>query len=172
MERAWTFPPNTLCYFGTYRSYGSKVGTSYTNSFHDLYLRVKRTSKYWGNQWDDIVREATEHMNYSDERHRKYWDWNCPEGEVVGAHSRYVILTVGLEVRLFRWEQGFDESVDEGARRKFSPSSALGEFNPGRVLDIRETSDREEIEKFLDKAKELKGVIKAREGEKCGGEET
>ena len=119
MERAWTVPPNTLCYFGTYRSHVSKVGTRYTNGFHYLYLRVKRASKYWGNQWDDIARETTEHMNYSDERHRKYCDWNCPEGEVVGAHSPYVILTLGLEVRLFRWEQGFDESVDEEARRKF-----------------------------------------------------
>lgn len=90
-------------------------------------------------------------MNYSDERHRKYCDWNCPEGEVVGAHSRYVILTVGLEVRLFRWEQGFDESVVEEARRKFSPSGALREFNPGKVLDIREKSDGEEIERSLDK---------------------
>ena len=62
--------------------------------------------------------------------------------------------------------------MNEGARRNFSPSSVLREFNPGRVLDIREKSDREEIEKFLDKAKEFKGVITAGEGEKCGGEET
>ena len=133
---------------------------------------MKRASKYWGNQWDDIVREATEHMKYRDERHRKYWDWNCPEGEAVGADNPYVILTVGLEVRLFKREQGFDESVDEGARRKFSPSNTLREFDPGKVLDIRERSDREEVEKFLDKAEELKEVIKARESEKCGGEET
>lgn len=59
--------------------------------------------------------------------------------------------------------------MDEEARRKFSPSSALREFNPGKVLDIREKSDREEIEKFLDIAKELKRIIKAREREKCGG---
>ena len=102
MERAWTFPPNTLCYFGTYRSYGSKVGTSYMNGFHYLCLHVKRVSRYWGSQWVDIFREAMEDMNYSDERHRKYWGWNCPECEVVGAHSPYVILMVGLEVRLFR----------------------------------------------------------------------
>lgn len=65
---------------------------------------------------------------------------------MVGAHRPYVILTVGLEVRLFRWEQGFDKSVDEEAKRKLSPSGALREFDPGKVLDIREKSDREDIE--------------------------
>lgn len=58
-------------------------------------------------------------------------------------------------------EEGFDLSVDEEATRKFSPPSALKEFNPGKVLDIREKSDREKIEKLLDIAKELKRIIKA-----------
>lgn len=90
-------------------------------------------------------------------------------GEVIGADDPYVILAVGVEVRLFRWQQGFDASVDEEARRKRSPSSILRELNPGKVLNILEKTDREEIEMFLDKAKEHGEMIKARISEKCGG---
>ena len=138
---------------------------------HYIYLRVKRASKYWDNQWTDIIREATTDMNCAGEWKRKYWSRDCPKGEVGGADNAYVILAVGLLVRLFRWEQGFDESVDEGTRRKFPPSSTLRELNPGKLFDIREKTDKKEIEKFLDKAKEIKELIKAREAEKRGGQE-
>ena len=142
-EPEWTFPPNTVCYFGKQISYGYKGGSDDIKYFRYLYIRVKRESKFWGNQWDDIIHEATEELNDTEDDEKKYRE--RPEREVLGADEPYVILTVGLEVRLFRWEQGFDESVDEEARRKMSPSSTLRELNPSRVLTICEKSDREEI---------------------------
>ncbi len=128
---------------------------------------MKRGSKYWDNQWDDIVREATEYLNHTDDQ--KIKRGKCPEGQVMGAFDPYVILTVGLEVRLFKWEQGFDETVDEEARRERSPFSILRELNPGKIMNIYEKSDTEEIEKFLEKAEQQKESIKAIESEKYGG---
>ena len=158
MEGAWTLPPNTLCYFRTYESPRSRAG------FHFLYIRVKQASKYWDGQWGDIVGEAAEHLSHTDDKQIKYS--YCPKGQVIGAYEPYVLLNVGLEVRLFKWEQGFDESVDEEARRKKSPRGLLRELNPGKLLNICEMRDREEIEMFLDKAEQLKEEIQAREAEK------
>lgn len=126
-----------------------------------VYLRVKEASKYWGNQWDDIIREATEHLNHTDDDNINHYGF--PKGEVIGAGEPYVILTVGLQVRLFKWEQGFDESVDETSRRQMSPSSRLREeTDPDKVLNICEKSVREEIEEFLDKARRHNMAIKVR----------
>lgn len=135
--------------------------------FHYSYLRVKRASKYCDDLWETIVLEATEHLNHTDDQHIKYGD--CPEGQVVGAHDPYVLLAVGVEVRLFRWEQGFDDSVDDGARSKKSPSSILRELKPGMTLNVCEKADREEIERFFDAAEQYREVVKTRESEKCGG---
>lgn len=188
---AWLLPPNTVCYCGTKESFRSKGGADdmkssnemdssddmksetgmdfrNTKSFRYLYLRLKRASKYWDNQWNDIIRETTEHLNSTD--NEKVYFQKCPS-EVFGADEPYVILTVGLEVRMFKWEQGFDETVDEGARRKMSPCSALRELNPGKVLNpCEERKDREEIEKFLVLAGRHREAIKARVERECGGE--
>ena len=166
-EPAWTFPPNTLLLFGTQECSDSKDSVGGLDYFHYLYLRVKRGSKYWDNQWDDIIREATEHLNHTDDQSMEHGE--CPEGQVIGAFDPYVILTVGLEVRLFKWEQGFDETIDEEARRKTSPFSILRELNPEKPLNIYEKGDTEEIEEFLEKAEQQKESIKARESEKYGG---
>ncbi len=128
---------------------------------------MKRTNRYRGNLWDDIIREATENLNRTDDpnnfsRHRR-------EGEVIGADDPYVILAVGVEVRLFKWEQGFDNSVDEGARRMKSPSSKLRELSSG-LLNVYSKADRESIERFLDQAKQHRAMIEARISEKCGRE--
>lgn len=184
----WLLPPNTVCYFGTKQSSRSKGGADdmaswddmrsktgedfFRNqkSFHYLYLRLKRASKYWDNQWDDIIRETTEHLNSTD--NEKAYLQKCP-GEVVGADDQYVFLTVGLEVRMFKWEQGFEETVDEGAaRRKMSHCSALRELSPGKVLSpCEKKKGREEIEKFLLLAGRQKEAIKARIERECGGGE-
>lgn len=189
---AWLLPPNTVCYFGTKESSRSKGGaddmkTSNDKDFSDtmksetgidffrnrksfnyLYLRLKRASNHWDNQWDDIIRETTEHLNSTDKE--KAYFQKCP-GEVFGADDPYVILTVGLEVRLFKWEQGFEETVDEGARRKMSPCSALRELGPGKVLNpCEKKEDREEIESFLVLAGRHKEAIKAKMERECGGE--
>ena len=159
----WTFPPNTRYYFGTAISY-EKNGES--RFFHHLYLRVKRFNKFSDSQWDEIIREATEHLNQTQEEDKDH----CPEGGVVGGEEPYVILVIGLEARLFKWEQGFDDSVDEEARRQKSPSSALREFfSPGMVLNVCEKSDRYMIEWFLERAVEHMEVIKAKKMERWGG---
>ena len=167
-EAAWTLPPNTIYYFGTARSYDQSDDRQVRRFFHYLYLRVKRLSKFCNSQWDDIIREATEHLNQPEEEDRR----SCPEGGVIGGEEPFVILTVGLDVRLFKWKQGFDETVDEEARRKKSTSSALRELNPGMVLNVCEKSDREEIERFLKRVEEHKELIRARKSAMWGGKRT
>ena len=160
-EPEWTLPANTRYFFGTQPSLGEKGA-----DFHYLYLRVKRPSKYWNNLWKNIIREAVDNLEHTDDRKILYLD--CPGGEVIGADEPYVILAVGMAVRLFKWEQGFDDSVDDGARRKKSPYGILRELSPGKVLNILEKTDREKIEDFLLHAKMHKKKIKARLTEKCG----
>ena len=163
---AWTMPPNTIHYFGTATSFDKNDDGPSKKFFHYLYLRVKRLGKFCNSQWDDIIREATEVLNQTEAEDRHF----CPEGGVIGGEEPFVILTIGLDVRLFKWEQGFDETVDEEARRKKSPSSALRELDPGTVLSVCEKGDREEIEKFLRRANGHKEVIQARKSERYGGE--
>ena len=165
---AWTLPPNTMHYFGTETSYDESDDGHIRKIFHHLYLRVKRFGKFCNSQWDDIIGETTEHLNKTQEEDKV----DCPEGGVVGGDEPFVILAVGLDVRLFKWEQGFDETVDEEARRKKSASSALRELNPGTVLKVCEKGDREEIENFLKRVQEHKEVTKARESERSGGKRT
>lgn len=162
MDPERTFPPHTMCYFVkqsiTFRKEGEK---NRAKIFYYVYLRLKKASRYWGDQWDDIIREATEHLNHTDDHGIRYYEF--PKGEVMGADEPYVILTVGLQVRLFKWEQGFDESVDETSRRQMSPRSRLTEEpDPGRILNICERGDREAIEKFLERARGQKWAITAR----------
>ena len=134
-------------------------------SFHYIYLRVKRLGKFCVNQWDDIIREATEQLSQTDAEDIK----TLPHGEVTGSEEPFVILVVGLEARLFHWEQGFDETVDEEARRKRSPSSSLRELNLGTVLNVCEKSDREDIERFLKRVQEHKDMITAKKSETYEG---
>ena len=128
---------------------------------------MKRTNKYRGNLWDDIIREATENLNRTDDPYDPLY--HRPGGEVIGADDPYVILAVGVEVRLFKWEQGFDNSVDEGARRMKSPSSKLRECSQG-ILNVCNKADRESIERFLDQARQHRDMIKVSISEKCEGE--
>ena len=165
-EPAWTFPPNTSYFVGTQRG-GPTEDSEEILSFHYLYIRVKRASKYWDSQWDDIINEATEHLNRPDKH--IYSREDRPKDEVLGADNPYVILTVGLEVRLFKWEQGHDGSADELSRRKTSPSSSLREFIPGKVLSICRKNDREEITKLLIMAEIQKEYIKAKFEKECEG---
>ena len=165
-EPDWTLPPNAKCYIGTQKSYTER-GTNEMKIFHYSYLRVKRESKYCDTLWEDIILEATEHLNHTDDIHIKYRD--CPEGQVVGADDPYVLLAVGTVVRLFKWEQGFDDSVDDGARRKKSPTSILRELHPGTTLNVCEKADREEIERFFDAAKQHRKTVMTRESAKVGG---
>ena len=149
----WALPPNTIHYFGTATGFDEDdYGPSETIFFHYLYLRVKRLGKFCDNQWDDIIREATEQLNQT-----KADDLTSyPHGGVIGGEEPFVILVVGLEARFFQWDQGCDETVDEEAKRKRSPSSALKELNPG----TSSTSARRAIEKrskgFLTGSKSIK----------------
>ena len=88
---------------------------------------------------------------------------------MVGADDPYVLLAVGVEVRLFRWEQGFDDSVDDNLRNQKSPSSVLKELIPGTTLNVCETADREKIERFFDAADQHREMIKSKESERSEG---
>ena len=162
----WTLPPNTTHYFGTAMGFDEHdERPSEHLFFHYLYLCVKRLGKFCGNQWEDIIREATEQLNQT-----KVEDLEpCPHGGVIGGDEPFVILVVGLEARLFQWHQGFDETVDKEARTKRSPSSTLRELNPGTVQNVCEKSDREEIERFLKRVEEHKDTITARKSETYEG---
>ena len=154
----WTLPPNTIHYFGTTLGFDEDSERPFEKLFfHYLYLRVKRLGKFCNSQWGDIIREATEQLNQTEVEDIKPY----PHGGVLGGEEPFVILVVGLEARLFQWKQGFDETVDEKARRKRSRSSALRELNPGTVLNVCEKSDREEIERFLKRVTEHKDAIQA-----------
>lgn len=144
---AWTLPPNTsqLC--------ASSEVYSYEEFFHYLFVRVKRASKYWDTLWEDIIHEAIDHLAAPD----KCIDLKGFEGfgkQAVGADEPYVMLTVGLEVRLFKWEQGFPESVQGESRKATSPTSKLKELQPGQIYLVTKAEDREVFEKFFKTAVE------------------
>ena len=147
---AWDLPVNTVIYFGLVHvtiSGGADADEDDFRQFHYLYLCVKRASKYCNSLWDDIIRETTEALNEPD--NDKLSCHGGAEGEVRGADNPYVILAVGVEIRLFQWDQGFDDSVAGAARRQKSPSSFLRELKPGETFSFLEKTGREEIERFV-----------------------
>ncbi|KAL8925293.1 MAG: hypothetical protein Q9208_003583 [Pyrenodesmia sp. 3 TL-2023] len=163
----WLLPANTN------QKYGNTDWYDHEEYFHFLFLRVKRASKYWGGLWEDVIREAKELLGSVDvdpEVQRT----KGPQGEVVGGSDPLVVLGVGLEVRLFEWQQGFDESVQGHARRLASSTSTLKELEPGRTYSITNKEDREVMDEFLSRAeKRLAGApLKQRgnESNEDGGE--
>ncbi|KAL8762928.1 MAG: hypothetical protein Q9184_001150 [Pyrenodesmia sp. 2 TL-2023] len=141
----WLLPANTS------QKYGNTEWYDHEEYYHFLFLRVKRASKYWGSLWDDVIREAKELLGSVDvdfevQRTKGH------EGEVVGASDPLVLLAVGFDVRLFEWQQGFDESVQGHARRLASSTSTLKELEPGRIYSITKKEDREVMDEFLGRA--------------------
>lgn len=141
----WLLPANTN------QKYGNTEWYDHEEYHHFLFLRVKRASKYWDSLWDDLIREAKELLGSVDvdlevQRTKGH------EGEVVGASDPLVLLAVGLEVRLFEWQQGFDESVQGHARRLASSTSTLKELEPGKTYSITNKEDREVMDEFLSRA--------------------
>lgn len=137
-DKDWKIPPNTIQCLASQAPYS--YGPS-EESFHYLFLRLKRGCKFWDTLWDDIIREAKDYLASPDRTWVKVVD-----GQVVGAHDPYVLLIVGLEVRLFQWEQGFDGSVEGPARKLKSPSGSLKEMFPDKLFVITEREDRKVIE--------------------------
>lgn len=158
-DKRWLMPPSTRQYLASTSVY------AHEEYFHFLLLRLKRASPYWDTLWDDIIREAKDSLGSVDEDFDLDLREDDPEraGQVVGAHDPLVMLVVGLEVRLFKWEQGFPESVVGEARKKASPYGTLTEFEPGRTYSITEADDREVIERFLIIAAERLKAAKLKE---------
>ena len=138
----WDLPPNTKNLFSSYDDYHDR------GFFRFLMIRMKRTSKYWEGQWDDIVREATEKLGSVDNAVQIRLS-KLPKDQVFGADDPYVLLTIGLEVRLFQWQQGFDNEVTGDARKTASPSAQLKELEPGKIYSLLDEADQEVIEEFL-----------------------
>ena len=146
-NKDWEMAPNTRRLRSTW-SGSRKDGGDF--HLHYLQVQMRRKPKYWDSSWNDSIRDATSWLQRSNAEH--YGSFRTTKDSVIGAEDPFVLLTIGLEVRLFRWVQGFDESVKGEARRKMSPSSTLAEITPGRIYSIMEADDRKEMEKFLDLA--------------------
>lgn len=144
--RDWELPPNTLEYTADYLSRPDSFNGSF---FHYMFLRLKRGSKYWDSLWEDIEGEAEQRLGTVDNCSAIRYSKLLPKDRVVGADEPFVLLNVGNEVRLFKWVQGFDDSIQGEARKKASSSSSLRELEPCRTYIISKAEDREAIVKFL-----------------------
>ena len=133
-DKGWEIPPNTIQYLAT-----SQTSAFYKENFRYLFVRLKRGCEFWDTLWDDLIREATDYLG-------------SPDHTAIGAHNPFVMLIVGLEVRLFKWDQGFDDdgSFEGGAARALR--TPLMELDPGRLYCITEGKNREVIEQFLQTA--------------------
>lgn len=140
----WLLPPNSRHYFISTDRYSDHIYCR-----HYLMLMIKRGSRYWDCLWEDIIREAKEELVKVDNA-EDFQRLDEDSHEIVrtprsvGAANPSVILTVGLEVRLFQWRQ-----------RKALPDDhhhydgILTETEPGKVLSILNVEDREAIEVVL-----------------------
>ncbi|KAL8830794.1 MAG: hypothetical protein Q9170_005577 [Blastenia crenularia] len=146
----WLLPPSTKQCFGTTDL------SKHKELFHYLLLRIKRASRFRDEDelWSEMIDEAKDYLgkpdldpDINDED-----DGRCDI--VVGAADPFVLLTIGLDIRLFKWAQGFDESVTGHARKVASPFGELTEFNPGKTYSLLNTEDRVVIETFMNKAAE------------------
>ncbi|KAI4101024.1 MAG: hypothetical protein LQ339_005252 [Xanthoria mediterranea] len=137
-------PPNSQHYF-----ISTDRNSDHIYYRHYLMLMIKRGSRYWGCLWDDIIREAKEELvKVDDAEDFRRLDEDGHEivrtPRSVGAANPSVILTVGLEVRLFEWRQSEDLS---DANPHYD--GMLTETEPGKVLSILNAEDREAIEVVL-----------------------
>ena len=140
----WLLPPNSKHYFISTDRYSDHIYCR-----HYLMLMIKRGSRYWDCLWDDIIREAKEELvKVDDAEDFQRLDEDGHEivrtPRSVGAANPSVILTVGLEVRLFEWRQGKDLPDDN-----HHYDGMLTETEPGKVLSILNAEDREAIEGVL-----------------------
>lgn len=144
----WELPPNTKCFLGTYVDWSE----NYLGSFHYLAIRMKRASKFWNSLWDDIASEVAESLESFDNTSVALF----PKPQLVqsvGVDHPFVLLAVGLEVRLFRWLPVPDgEQVMGGAEKPTSTASRLVELQPGKVFSPVEEEGRKAITEFLEMA--------------------
>ena len=140
----WLLPPNSQHYF-----ISTDLNPDHIYYRHYLMLMIKRSSRYWDCLWDDIIREAKEELVKVDDAE----DSQRPDEDgheivrtprSVGAANPSVILTVGLEVRLFQWRQRKDLPDDN-----HQYDGVLTETEPGKILSILNAEDREAIEVVL-----------------------
>ena len=116
-DNGWEMPSNTIQCLAT-------QNFLYKEQFHYLFVRLKRGCRLWDTLWDDIIREDKDYLG-SHDRTDALCRIGDKTGQVIGAHDPFAILVVGLEVRLFKWEQGFDDSVEGAVRKLKSPSGTL-----------------------------------------------
>lgn len=151
---AWKLPPNTREIHVGYKHYG-KDRFKY---FHCLILRLKRASKYWGGLWDDLIDEARERLATIDD---SFEITTIKKVQVREADDPLVTLCVGLEVRLFRWEQPkLATSLNLDGKDKKSPLGTLHEIEPLKVYMISEPEDRKVIEEHIRTALEQREMKK------------
>ncbi|KAL8849084.1 MAG: hypothetical protein Q9221_005928 [Calogaya cf. arnoldii] len=146
----FTLPYNTCHHFMKTSKF-----SNYDDHGYYLMLMIKRGSRYWDCLWDDIIREAKEELVKVDDD--VFEEIKIPVGEhgwyrtkrvpiPVGAGDLPVILTVGLEVRLFEWRQ---TEPDSDASKQGHFDGTLTEINPGIIYSIMDAYDRVVIEAVL-----------------------
>ncbi|KAL8973924.1 MAG: hypothetical protein Q9197_001835 [Variospora fuerteventurae] len=91
---AWLMPANTKQFSIHTDAYDHKKYERF------LILRIKRASQYWDCLWDDLIREVKEVLAGVDD---DFGLKRKKKTQSVGAANPAVILAVGLEVRLFKW---------------------------------------------------------------------
>ncbi|KAL9595411.1 MAG: hypothetical protein Q9219_006454 [cf. Caloplaca sp. 3 TL-2023] len=130
-DRDWLLPANT-------KQYLIETDFYYHVKYEQfLFLRIKRASRYWDCLWDDLIREMKDFLVrvndsvYLKRRRQK------GRTQLHGAADPEVILAVGLEIRLFKWN-----AADE----------TLTERDPGYVYSVMDKMHRKVIEAVLNLA--------------------
>ncbi|KAL6717694.1 hypothetical protein ACLMJK_005609 [Lecanora helva] len=143
-EKEWNVPPNTVQLFASYHERVQLRVSFERFSFHYLFVRIKKACAYWSNLWPDIIREAEERLMKPDPS----LEIKEMELQPVGANEPFVLLAVGTEVRLFKWElEMYDHAPGETDQKPI-----LRELIPGWVYDVTNAADQEVISSFLDRA--------------------
>ena len=134
----WENPPNTIQPLATVSNF--KYAEERDIAYPYLTAVLKRASKRWSDLWEVIVDEATQCLRNPSESltlRRHVSNFRDP----LGAADPFVLLAVGLEVRLFQWKMGANDGKGE-----------VVALSPERVLSSLQELERIEIGNFLQRA--------------------
>ncbi|KAL8644077.1 MAG: hypothetical protein Q9226_007948 [Calogaya cf. arnoldii] len=134
----------------------AKFGDYYhLNHTHFLFLLIKRGSKFWPTPWDDAKREVKQTLTQVDDSDRlkdRVDDKWVRRVQAVGAANPYVIIAIGLEVRLFEWQQVDGQALDTSKEQSFD--GTLTELKPGKVYSLLDREGRKDIDVVIKSASE------------------
>lgn len=121
----WLLPANTKQLVIHSDEYYHKGWSRY------LFLRMRRASRYWDDLWDQLISEIKDLLPQED---KSMYVEKRKVKPLFGAANPEVILVVGLEVRLFKWD---------------AQDATLTETDPKKVYTVTDKEDRKVIEGVL-----------------------